>query len=339
MHGLHWPDEVLSYVVVALAVGFPIVVSVAWIFDVSAGHIERTASAPEGLRGLRLALVLVGIGVLAAAPGIVWYFTVRGIGKPIATSATTTQTTPSIAVLPFADMSPGKDQEYFSDGVAEEILNALAQVEGLQVTGRTSSFSFKGKNEDLRSIGQKLGVGAVLEGSVRKEGNRVRVTAQLVKVADGFHLWSQTYDRELTGIFAVQDEIAHDVAGALRVKLLGGVTSSRGRRTENLEAYRLYLLGKEHHQANNEVSGRLARTELEGAIALDPSYGAPWATLAIVYYDLSGYVILGHSASEVTQRYAHLQPGNFAAQERALVDVQLEPAKVLPMAGRAGRAG
>lgn len=189
MHGLHWPDEVLSYVVVALAVGFPVVVSLAWIFDVNAGRIERTEPAPaSGPRGVRLGLLLVGIGVLAAAPGVVWYFVVRGHTRPV--SSSTAAATPSIAVLPFVNLSSDKEQEYFSDGIAEDILNALAQVDGLKVIGRTSSFSFKGKNEDLRTIGEKLGVSTVLEGSVRKARSRVRVTAQLIEAAGGSHLWS-----------------------------------------------------------------------------------------------------------------------------------------------------
>ena len=164
MHGLHWPDAVLSYVVVALALGFPLVVTLAWVFDVNAGKIERTAStAPAtGPRGARLAVLLVGIGVVAAAPGVVWYFMLRS--HPAASSndealrakldavppGSEIRAAPSIAVLAFADMSPGKDQEYFADGLAEELLNLLAKVPGLHVAGRTSSFAFKGKNEDLR---------------------------------------------------------------------------------------------------------------------------------------------------------------------------------------------
>ncbi len=283
MHGLHWPDAVLSYVVVALAVGFPVVVSLAWIFDVNAGRIERTGPAPaSGPRGVRLGLLLVGIGVVAAAPGVIWYFAVRGHARSVPSSAVgAVAATPSIAVLPFADMSPGKDQEYFSDGIAEEILNALAQVEGLQVTGRTSSFSFKGKNEDLRDIGQKLGVGAVLEGSVRKAGNRVRVTAQVVKVADGFHLWSQTYDRDLTDVFAVQDEIARGVVEALKVKLLPGREQPASRvRTASLEAYDQYLLGVHLIESFTVADVRAATIALERAVTLDPTMAAAWAALA-----------------------------------------------------------
>ena len=285
MHGLHWPDDVLSYVVVALAMGFPVVVSLAWIFDVKAGRIERTAPASAAPKGLRLGLLLLGIGGLAAAPGVVWYFVVRSPARPVPSSAGAPEAGPSIAVLPFADMSPGKDQEYFSDGIAEEILNALAQVEGLRVTGRTSSFSFKGKNEDLRIIGQKLGVGAVLEGSVRKEGNRVRVTAQVVKVSDGFHLWSQTYDRDLPGIFVMQGDIAKAVVEALKVKLLpGGEQPASRARTANLEAYEQYLLGTHLVASYGPDDVRRAIIAFEKAVSLDPTMPEAWARLSLALW-------------------------------------------------------
>jgi len=208
MHGFHWPDAVLSYVVAALAVGFPVVVSLAWIFDVNAGRIERTGPA-AGLGGARLVAILAGIGVLAASPGLVWYFFVRKQAQPA--PAASAVTPPSIAVLAFADLSPSKDQEYFSDGIAEEILNALSRVKGLKVAGRTSSFSFKGKNQDLRGIGETLGVANLLEGSVRKQGNKVRITAQLIQASDGFHLWSKTFDGELTDVFELQERIARGI--------------------------------------------------------------------------------------------------------------------------------
>ena len=150
---------------------------------------------------------------------------------------------PSIAVLPFADMSEQKDQEYFSDGLAEELLNSLAKIKGLRVVARTSSFQFKGKTEDLRTVGEKLNVGTILEGSVRKQGGRVRITAQLIKAADGFHLWSDTYDRELTDIFAVQTEIARAVASSLEVALVG-TPAGAARPARNVEAYNATLQGR-----------------------------------------------------------------------------------------------
>ena len=148
----------------------------------------------------------------------------------------------SIAVLPFVDMSAGKDQEYFSDGLSEELLNLLSKIPELKVIGRTSSFSFKGKNEDLRIIGEKLGVANILEGSVQKEGNKIRVTAQLIKTADGSHLWSDRYDRDLEGIFKLQDEIANAVVKELKLKLLtkpDAIPSS----PSNTEVYNLMLQG------------------------------------------------------------------------------------------------
>jgi TolB-like protein len=151
--------------------------------------------------------------------------------------------TASIAVLPFADLSPGHDQEYFSDGLAEEILNDLAKLPNLKVVARTSAFQFKGKNEDLRFIGQKLSVANVLEGSVRREGTRVRISAQLVKADDGFHLWSESYDRDLKDIFAVQDEIARAVTSALQLKLLAGKSQAPppALQITNPEAYQDFL--------------------------------------------------------------------------------------------------
>jgi TolB-like protein/Flp pilus assembly protein TadD len=188
---------------------------------------------------------------------------------------------PSIAVLAFADMSPGKDQEYFADGMAEEVLDKLAHVRGLKVIGRTSSFSFKGKGDDLRIIGQKLGAGHVLEGSVRKSGTRVRITAQLIETADGSHLWSETFDRELTDVFAVQNEIARAVVDALRVKLLPGQPLlAAERRSASPEAYQSYLLGKHFANGFSRESQQRAVATLQKAVELDPGYPPAWAALA-----------------------------------------------------------
>jgi TolB-like protein len=214
MHALHLPDEVLTYSVLALAIGFPISVLLAWAFDINAA-IERTPAATgTSPRGAPLAFVLIAIGLLGSAPGLAWHF-LRG--RPAAASDAAAA---SIAVLAFSDLTEKHDHEYFADGVAEEILNVLAHVQGLKVVGRTSSFSFKGKNEDLRSIGQKLAVENVLEGSLRKDGDQLRITVQLIRVSDGVHLWSETYDRKLEGSFKLQDEIARTVVSAVRGALL-----------------------------------------------------------------------------------------------------------------------
>jgi len=165
---------------------------------------------------------------------------------PVTQSAPVTKLQPSIAVLAFADMSPEQDQQYFCDGIAEEIINSLTRVKDLQVASRTSAFVFKGKSEDIRKIGRSLAVGAILEGSVRKSGDRLRITAQLISVADGYHLWSERFDRELKDVFAIQDEIARSIASTLQVTLSQGEREALGKApTEDLLAYDYYLRGKQ----------------------------------------------------------------------------------------------
>jgi serine/threonine protein kinase/Tfp pilus assembly protein PilF len=186
---------------------------------------------------------------------------------------------PSIAVLPFVNMSGDKEQEYFSDGLAEEIINALTKIPSLKVAGRTSSFYFRDKDVEFAEIGKKLNVEHILEGSVRKSGNRLRVTAQLIKVADGFHLWSERYDRELTDVFIIQDEISQAIAEKLSVQFLGDRPSIK-RHTDNIEAYNLYLKG--HYQLHKYTAEGLGKSKeyLEKAIAIDPNYALAWFGLA-----------------------------------------------------------
>jgi TolB-like protein/tetratricopeptide (TPR) repeat protein len=183
----------------------------------------------------------------------------------------------SIAVLPFVNMSGDPENEYFSDGLSEELLNTLVQIPELKVTGRTSSFAFKGQNVDLREVGEKLNVANVLEGSVRKANNRVRITAQLVKTRDGYHLWSETFDRDLDDIFAIQADIAGKVAQALSLTLLSKDKQAVGG-THNAEAYEAYLRGQHIYQGSPDDPDTLAtaRQFFEQAIALDPAYVAPW---------------------------------------------------------------
>jgi eukaryotic-like serine/threonine-protein kinase len=244
----------------------------------STGEIAASLSGNPAKRGRPLVLagggllLLVLLGVAVATRQAWW--PARGGAKSGAAAAQ-----PSIAVLPFVDMSPAHDQEYFSDGVAQEIINALAQVPGLHVVARSSSFSFKGKSEDLRTVGQKLDVAHILEGSVRKSGSRLRVTAQLVGAADGYQLWSQTFDRDLADVFAVQDEISRAVVAALRLKVLPEALA-RERRGTSPEAYSHYLRGLQLHNAGNRNGYRDAIEEYERAIALDPDYAPAHARLS-----------------------------------------------------------
>ena len=205
---------------------------------------------------------------------------------------------PSIAVLPFANIGADKENEYFSDGLAEEILNALSQVEGLSVAARTSSFSFKGKGAELSEIGVKLRVANILEGSVRRAGNRVRVTVQLVDARNGFHLWSERYDRQMEDIFEVQDEIARVIAERLKVTLRGGAKRS----TNNLEAYELYLKGRHHWHQRAPSTLRVAIQCFEQAIQVDPRYALAWSGLADCYGILRVY---GWVPAEEARPHAH----------------------------------
>jgi len=188
---------------------------------------------------------------------------------------------PSVAVLPFTNMSTDKEQEYFCDGIAEDILNDLAKIDGLRVVSRTSSFAFKGKTEDLRDVGRKLNAGTILEGSVRKSGNRLRITAQLINVADGYHLWSERYDRELDDVFAIQDEIAESIVTALRVKLGPRQELDKGKApTRNIEAYDLYLRGRVFFHQSGRKGLSFASELFSRAIERDPGYAHAYAGLA-----------------------------------------------------------
>jgi TolB-like protein/DNA-binding winged helix-turn-helix (wHTH) protein/Flp pilus assembly protein TadD len=244
-------------------------------------------SSPDEPTRWRFAIVL-GLAVVAAATfaGYFW------VARPGANAASLNNPSTSIAVLPFADMSPAKDQEYFSDGLAEQLINDLAKVSGLKVVGRSSAFQFKGKNEDLRDVGRKLGVANVLEGSVRRDGNHVRITAELIKTDDGFQLWSQTYDREIKDIFAVEDEIAVAATEALRVKLLGsnGRPVASNLRSTNPEVYQAYLQAKYFSgrgQSKEELGKALAYADT--AIKLDDKYAPAWALRSSVQNEMAEY--------------------------------------------------
>ena len=222
---------------------------------------------------------------------------------------------PSLAVLPFADYSPDKNQGYFADGLSEELLDKLANLKGLQVAGRTSSFYFKGKNEDLRVIGEKLGVENLLEGSVRKSGGQLRITAQLINAKTGYHLWSETYDRKLEDVFAIQDDISKSVATALSVALGVGELGRIEGGTRNVAAYDAYLKAlKPPNPSGPRMSLREQLDSLEQAVKLDPSYALAWSAIASVsrlaalYDDPRNAADWGRRADDALARARDLAP-------------------------------
>jgi TolB-like protein/tetratricopeptide (TPR) repeat protein len=262
---LNLPDWFDAVVIVLLIIGFPVALLVAWAFELTPDGIKVTpsadgGSAPPKWRLLDTALVLALLAVAAAM--------VSGQispGPDPVTREVTASADKSVAVLPFADMSPEGDQGYFADGIAEELLNELAHLDGLRVASRSASFAYRETTTDLQSVADALNVSIILEGSVRKDGDRIRVTAQLIDAADGYHLWSQTFDRELKDIFAIQEQIATATAGALGVQLgVGGSNAFKGAGTTNLEAYEAYL-----------------QSDYERAMELDPNYAAAWARQGI----------------------------------------------------------
>jgi TolB-like protein/Tfp pilus assembly protein PilF len=271
----NWFDAV---VISLLLIGFPLAVVFAWVYEITPEGLKRTVAVSqdasitaETARKLDIAL-LGAVGVLIVAIVATRFIAPRGTPVADATAADDN----SIAVLPFADMSSAHDQEYFSDGISEELLNALAQVQGLRVAGRTSSFAFKGQNKDLREIGEILNVRHIVEGSIRKSGNKVRITAQLVKAQDGYHQWSNTYDRDLTDVFAVQDDITKSIVREMSA-VFPALAQVPARivpvARADIGAYDLFLQAREKMtQIGSKAAYEEAAKLLDDAIAQDPHY-------------------------------------------------------------------
>ena len=289
MHGLHWPDAVLSYVVVALAAGFPIVVTLAWIFDINRGSVERTSPASSAsLRGARLAALLIGIGVVAAAPGVLYYFVLRGPHGRLNGEPRSATRAIDIAVLPLASLSD-QDNAYLAEAIHDELLRKLTEVGGLSVISRTSVLQYKAGTRNLREIGEALGVSSIVEGSVQRIGNRVRVQARLIDARTDREVWAQRYDRELTDVFAIEAAVAEEIAGALKERLSPVERAAIERRpTEDAEAYDLYLRGLAYEDRTAPKEGRLrlttgvelAESYYRRAIERDPSFALARAHLA-----------------------------------------------------------
>lgn len=302
------PDWVMKTVLFLLVIGFPLALILAWAYELTAEGLkkERNVDRSESIThitGRKLDFIIIVVMTLALGYFAYDEFVIEPAqqealatpGTQADTESEADTTEKSIAVLPFVNMSDDPGNEYFSDGLSEEILNLLAKIPGLKVIGRTSSFAFKGKNEDLRGIGQALGVNTVLEGSVRKSGERVRITAQLVDVSDGAHIWSETYDRTITDIFAVQDDVAAAIIDALQLHV--GTNPTRGRPTENMDAYALFLKAR---VSLNAYEFRDAEAFVLKAIELDPQFAEAYEMLAISYWYQSGWFFKTEEGQKLT---------------------------------------
>ena len=238
------PDWGTRWFVIACAIGFPFWIAFAWFFEFTPEGIKRERDVEPGESitphtGRKLDFAIIGVLAIAVVLLVTDRFVLHHGVNAQADIAVSAQ---SIAVLPFVDMSQSKDQEYFSDGISEELLNLLAKIQTLHVAARTSSFSFKGKDVPIPEIANTLHVANVLEGSIRKAGDQIRITAQLIRAADGYHVWSETWDRKLDDIFKIQDEIAGKVVEELKVTLLGAAPTVR---TTDPDAYALYLQARQ----------------------------------------------------------------------------------------------
>jgi TolB-like protein len=276
------PNWAVRLVVLLLIIGFPVALVLAWAFDLTPEGIKRTndlGSNEYAPRWSARKFVAVIVTIAMAAAALLTFQLVRSRStSPLPITAASALAEKSIAVLPLRNEGGGPDDDYFSDGLSEELIAALAQIKGLKVIGRSSSFRFKDHKEDSKTIGEKLGVSTLLEGTVRKQGDRVRIVAELVNAADGSQLWSQTFDRELKDIFAVQTQIADAVASSLELTFLNARDSSRRNgATKNVEAYNAYLQGHFYFVRRSLEDYLKAVTFFDQAIRLDPEYALAYA--------------------------------------------------------------
>ena len=286
LNNIESPDWIFLAVLFILGLGFPLALLLAWAYELTSGGVRRETDVERSESVTRRNGKILDRAIIAILIVAVGYFVYdKFLADQAADSsgaATVGASQTSIAVLPFVNMSSDPEQEYFSDGISEELLNLLAQIPQFQVAGRTSSFKFKGQNDDLRLIGESLGVMNILEGSVRKSGDRIRITAQLIKVDNGFHLWSESYDRELTDIFAVQDEIATAVVKQLKITLLGAEmpTANSHSQISDVEAYNSYLQGIFYMNKAGPENSEKAAVAFQRAVDLAPDSALAWAGLA-----------------------------------------------------------
>lgn len=317
---LHLPAWVVTAVVLFLIIGFPLALVFAWAFEFTPEGLKRESDvrpSESGAHRTGRKLDFLIIGALAVALGYFAYdkllldpkrdaalveSTKQEVQEQAAIAA---ESQKSIAVLPFANMSADPEQEYFADGLAEELLNLLASIPELRVAARTSSFSFKNENIDIRTVAEKLNVEHILDGSVRKAGDTLRISAQLIEADSGYHLWSQRFDRKLEDVFAIQDEIAAAVVDALKISLLGEMPEAKA---INPEAYALYLQGEHFYERRTEEAIEKAVDAFQAALELEPEYAPAWEALGATYFMQAGWYRDTHEGTALAR----------AATERAL---------------------
>jgi TolB-like protein/Tfp pilus assembly protein PilF len=311
------PEWTYRFVALILLLGLPIAILLAWAFEMTPEGVQRATEAAPGELGAIIAQpasrhwfagVLALVGVVALVGGAWW------VGSQSASVADADPTTgpvfASIAVLPFVNMSDDASNEYFSDGISEELLNLLAKIPDLHVAARTSSFSFKGQGIEVTEIADRLNVAHVLEGSVRKADNEVRITAQLIRAEDGFHVWSDTWDRTLQDVFAIQDEIAADVTERLKVTLLGAAPTAE---ETDPEAYALFLQARQLGRQRSGEAYERAIVLYEQALAIEPEYTAAWVGLGNTY------------VSQASGGFRPVDEGNRLAREAANRALSIDP--------------
>ncbi len=332
------PEWTLRLVAFLLLLGFPLALIFSWVFELTPEGIRRevqvdptesiTSTTGQKLKVATGMLVVVALGlfvlnqlVLHQTSDVAEDRVAESQGAPPVPGAVPDDDGRSIAVLPFVNMSADPDNVYFSDGLSEELLNFLSKVDGLRVAARTSSFQFRNAEGDIGDIGQQLKVNTVLEGSVRKAGNRARITAQLIEVESGYHLWSETYDRDLDSVFEVQEEIARAIVDALQLPLLGrGATTLAVASTSNAEAYDLYLLGRHHARETTADAFEKAIDYYQEAIRADPDFALAYSGLADAYVYLADY---GDIATSDALKLA---------EDAAGKGMELDPAAAEPLA-------
>ena len=341
---LRLPGWLPSVLVIAMILGFPLVLILAWQFDITGEGITRTESAGLLSSGQTFSLFAVMLG-LTAGLGYGFYAYYGDLFQEEMAPARLAEQVEardfsapenSIAVLPFTDLSADQDQAYLSDGMAEEILNILAQVEGLQVAARTSSFAFRDSDTDIREVGRALNVRTVLEGSLRTSGNRVRLTAQLINVDDGYHIWSRTFEEELNDVFKVQDDVAKAIAAELLESFTGLATETPATRPQNLAAFEAYRNGRQHWWKRTPDELTLAIRLFAEALEHDSNYAPAYAAIADSYillslYGNSNYLRAIERAQPMIEKALALDPQSaeaWAAQGLARMQIgQLEAAE------------